>query len=198
MRAFKPEHVPLPDLPADLRAVFAAPALDFEIGAGQGLHAIRYAQAHPDRTLVAVERTRDKFARLAQRKAHHALEGLHVVHADAVSIVTHFVRPATLDRVFLLYPNPYPKARQANQRWYNSPFLGELKRKMRPGASLRLATNLDWYAREAEHALVAQWGLVLEERRELGPDDPPRTHFEKKYFARGERCFDLLFRLPAP
>lgn len=186
----------MPELSRDIIALFDRAALDLEIGAGQGLHAIRYAQAHPERTLLAVERTRDKFSRLAQRKAAHDLPGLHVLNADAVSVVTHFVRPATLERVFLLYPNPYPKARQANQRWYNSPFLNELRRKMRPGARLQLATNLEWYAREAEHALVAEWGFELTQTRELGTADRPRTHFEKKYLARGERCFDLLFTLP--
>lgn len=169
---------------------------DLEIGAGQGLHAIRYCQAHPTRTLVAIERTHTKFARLQSRRARHPeLYGLWPVQADALAVVAHFVQPAQLDRVFMLYPNPNAKPKHAHLRFHNSPFMGHLRLKMKPGAELHLATNLQWYADEAKAALTGNWGFQLLEERELhGPQVVPRTHFEKKYLVRGEHCYDLRFK----
>lgn len=192
MREFRPERVPLPQ--TQLTYADLPQPLDLEIGAGQGLHAIQYCTAHPDRFLLAIERTSEKFARLQSRHVSHPnVRGLIPLHADAISVVTHIFPPDSLERVFMLYPNPYPKPKQANLRFHNSPFMGELKRKMKSGAQLRMATNLEWYADEACKRMTEDWGFQLHSRQELEPDFPARTHFEKKYLNRGETCFDLIF-----
>lgn len=192
MRAFDPRHVPRPELA--LALPLTGP-LDLEIGAGQGLHAIRYAQAHPERTLLAVERTRGKYEKMAGRKqAHPELRNLHVLHADAVSVVTHYLTPQSIDRVFVLYPNPNPKAKHANLRFHNSPFMALLRERLKPGGELHLATNLPWYAHEAKLKLIEQWSFELVSQRELRSGFPPRTHFERKYLERGEVAYDFVFR----
>jgi tRNA G46 methylase TrmB len=189
MREFRPERLPRPNLIQPL-----PPQFDVEIGAGQGLHAIQYARANPERNLVAIERTHEKFAKLARRSARHPeLKSLIPLHADAIAVLAHFVAPATLERVFLLYPNPYPKAKQANLRFHNSPFMGYLRTRLKPDAEFTMATNLKWYAEEAK-ATMPRWGFELRQERELKAGaHTPRTHFEKKYLERGETCFDLIF-----
>lgn len=196
MRAFNASQVPLlKEIPQGISTVLRSNPLDLEIGAGQGLHAIRYCQTHPDRNLLAVERTTNKFHQLRRRAGSHPqLIGLTVLHADAISLVTHLVAPVSLDRVFLLYPNPYPKSKQSNLRWHNSPFMHELKRKMKPGATLHLATNLKWYADEAQKNLTELWDLSLTKLQEFGHPDHSRTHFERKYLERGEICYDMIFQ----
>lgn len=189
MREFHPERVPRPDLPLDLHAPF-----DLEIGAGQGLHAIQYAKSHPERRLLAIERTHTKYAQLARRCAQHPeLAGIIPLQADAIAVVAHYVLEKSLERVFLLYPNPYPKAKHANLRWHNSPFMGFLRTRLKDGAELYMATNLQWYADEAKSAMQAKWGFHLERETKIAPQTPARSHFEKKYLARGEICYDLVF-----
>ena len=65
---------------------------------------------------------------------------------------------------------------------------------MAPGAELHLATNLEWYAREAAAAIPRDFAFDLMAATEVAATARPRTHFEKKYLARGETCFDLVFR----
>jgi tRNA G46 methylase TrmB len=176
-------------LAARLRDILDA---DLEIGAGQGLHAVAYCKAHPDRTLIAIERTHGRFHALAQRHQNHPdLHNLIVVHADAVSVATRLLRPDSLARIFLLYPNPYPKTKQANQRWHNMPFMGFLLERLKAGGELTLATNIPEYAEEARTRFTEIWGLSL-----IGDVAPRegRTHFERKYLARGEACRNLTFR----
>jgi tRNA (guanine-N7-)-methyltransferase len=162
--------------------------LDLEIGCGVGWHPVTYAKENPDRTLIAIEHTREKFQKFQQRADNHALANLHPVHADAVRYVTHGLQPNTIDRVFLLYPNPEPQA--DNKRWFRMPFFHELLLKMKSGGTLELATNIAPYAAEAK-VYAVHWGLKL--ISETYPQKP-RTHFEKKYLARGETCFDLIFQ----
>ncbi len=193
MRAYKSEAVPKPAL--NLQWTFTGP-VDFEIGAGQGLHALTYSQANPQRTLVAVEKTHTRFNLLRRRLEHHShITNLFAFHADAAAFTTHFIPDAALDRIFLLYPNPYPKAKQANLRWHNRPFLAHLLSKLKERGELTLATNLRWYAEEASEKFTAQRHLELLDFSARTGD--PRTHFEIKYQERGEICWNLVFRKPA-
>lgn len=197
MRAFLKDSIPLPQLSFNALEVLRHSPIDLEIGAGQGLHAIKYCQTNPHRRLLAVESTHSRFTKLEHRKSRHPqLHNLHVIHADAVAFVSHFIPDHTLHRIFILYPNPYPKLKHANLRWCNRPFLGFLKQKLIAEGQLTLATNLHWYAEETAFRLVQYWNFTLKTYIEVDPIGAPRTHFEKKYLARGEKCWNLEFRLP--
>jgi tRNA G46 methylase TrmB len=195
MRTFDSNSVPKPPLTFKFSHL-EGKSVDLEIGAGQGLHSIRHCAQHPERTLLAVEKTSTRFTQLERRwRDHGSPSNLIPIHADAAAFVTHFLPNNSLDHVFLLYPNPYPKKKQSNLRWHNRPFLSLLLHKMKTGAGLTLATNLEWYALEAKVQFQRHWGLEL---LALSPvEHVPRTHFEKKYLARGEKCWNLEFRKPS-
>lgn len=189
----------MPRLSAGIDGALANDHVDIEIGAGQGLHAVRYAQANPNRHLIAIERTATRFQQLARRHAAHPrLTNLFPIHADALSIFVHKIPTQSIERIFLLYPNPYPKEKQANLRWHNMPFMMLLKSKLKPGGSLVLATNIEDYAGEAEEKMIADWRFQLRTKQILGRADVPRTHFEKKYLERGESCWNFEFINPGP
>lgn len=169
--------------------------LDVEIGCGVGFHPLKYARENPGRQLIAFERTKEKFAKFESRLAHHdSLPNLKPVHGDAIAWITHGLQAAQVDRYFLLYPNPYPKESQRNLRFHAMPFFSFLLSTLKPGGSLTLATNMKFYAEEAKHSFTEEWGMTLISEKQIEPQAAPRTHFEKKYLARGEPCFDFLFQ----
>jgi tRNA G46 methylase TrmB len=199
VRAFDPRAIAPPrgGAPFEPPEGFSAAPLDLEIGCGVGWHPIRYASLHPDRYLIAIERTREKFGKFAGRMARHPnVRNLLPVNADAVAWVTHCLRPERLSRCFLLYPNPYPKT--ASQRWFRMPFMARLLECLAPDGEIVLATNIESYSEEAREYATGPWGLRLASARVLGREDLPaaRTHFEKKYLTRGERCFESVFVKP--
>lgn len=160
---------------------------------------MRYANENPDRKLIAIEHTRAKYAKFKSRVEHHPeLHNLLPVHADAVRWVSHVLKPSSVSRILLLYPNPEPKA--ANKRWLRSPFFHRLMEVLAPGGEVILATNEIEYWREALEYGENFWGLHIRSRREFTqanqPPGVPRTHFEKKYLLRGETCFDVVFAKP--
>ncbi|MBX7232441.1 MAG: hypothetical protein K1X29_10185 [Bdellovibrionales bacterium] len=166
-----------------------------EIGAGAGVHAIKYCQEHADQFLIALERTR-KFEQL-QRRLHlekTPLPNLCAIRADAVPWVSTHVKENYLHKIFILYPNPYPKMKQRNLRWHQMPFMGFLISRLKLTGQLVLATNLLWYADEAEEYLTKVWGLKLLNRTVLKDPVKARTHFEKKYLERQETCVNLIFQ----
>lgn len=196
MRDFRAEKILRP------RGMTARPCLpndgplDLEIGCGVGWHPIQYAQNHPKRYLIAIEHTRAKFAAFSSRlRAHSAISNLLPVHADAIAWTTHFLDPNSLDRIILMYPNPFPKKKDLNKRWYAMPFMSHLLKCLKTNGELLLVTNEKFYMDEASLYFSKVWGLAQVEFTQFSavtvPGGRPRTHFEKKYLNRGETCFQL-------
>jgi len=183
-------------VPPDFRVLPLDPSrpLDVEIGCGVGFHPLRYAEKHPERQLVAFERTTEKFEKFAGRlKNHPERPNLFPVHGDAIPWITHGFAPESVDRYFLLYPNPYPKESQRNLRFHLMPFFSRLRDTLKRGGSITIATNEEFYMQEAKLVMREQWGMKLIDCRELPLDFTPRTHFEKKYLLRGDRCWNMVW-----
>lgn len=171
--------------------------VDIEIGCGVGLHPIRYAKTNPSRFIIAIEHTREKYEKFIRRvRTEQGLNNLYPVHANAISWISHMVPEGTISRYFILYPNPYPKARDLGKRWYAMPFMQRLLFTLKPGGTINLATNCDFYAEEAKLHFEECWGLKFCSMREMNKQslDQARTHFEYKYLERREKCFDLVFK----
>jgi tRNA G46 methylase TrmB len=190
IRDFNKSNIPRPDWDGRINRGYHF--LDIEIGCGVGFHPISYARKNPDRLLVAVEKTTKKFEKFKRRFLNHkSPANLIPVHANAVAWITHYIQPESVDRYFILYPNPYPKNPQ--KRFFAMPFMAYLIETLKPHGEITLATNEKFHADEARELGVQQWNLKLIKDEILPLDSTPRTHFEKKYLARGEACFNLKF-----
>ena len=178
--------------PRDFQAI-ANESVCVEIGAGKGKHALLFSKQHPDKKLIAIERTREKFVAMQKQ---HQLEGqrnLQIVHADAIPWIVHALFPAQVEQFFILYPNPEPH--NATQRWLNMPFFEFLLSRLKAGGSITLVSNIPEYIAEAQQQLIEVWKLPFIQQDV--PVDSARTHFEIKYLARGERCQELQISKPA-
>ena len=180
-----------------LDAFFNRPFLAVEIGCGVGLHPIQYATEFPSRSMIAIERTTEKFASFHRRlEMHpHLKDRICAVHADAFQFLDENFPLRSIDEVWILYPNPEPK--KITRRWFFTPFTSRLIELLKPEAKLFLSTNIESYALDCEK-MAGQFQLVVEKSAVFSqltrPDWKPRTHFEKKYYERGEAIFDITFR----
>ncbi len=189
LRQFKPEKLYPPRGFVKPRV---KPPQYLEIGAGRGKHALMFALDNPDKHLIAIERTRNKYSDFADKSHQLSLNNLLPVHADAIPWTVHALQPKSLAGVFILYPNPEPK--NPSQRWLNMPFFEFLLSRMQDNAKLILATNIQSYIEEAEQQAKDLWQLEPEVAEvDKGSE---RTHFEVKYLARGEICWQLDLAKP--
>lgn len=190
MRNFDKTHIPKPHFVQPIPSGFSF--LDIEIGCGVGFHPIDYAKNNPNRLLIAIEKTAAKFAKFERRTVNHPhLNNVVPIHSNAIWWITHYVQPHSVDRYFILYPNPYPKDPQ--KRFFQMPFMGWLKETMKDGATLTFATNEKFYMEEAIELGTQVWKFKLKENRIINSQEKPRTHFEKKYLSRGESCYNVIF-----
>lgn len=197
MRAFDPAKVPRPNIELDFQKARYFEGIDLEIGAGVGRFAIQRAQAKSERAIIAIEKTNERFTKFFTRvKNHPHLSNLMPIHGEAASVITHFIPEESLDSIFILYPNPYPKLKQRNLRWHNRAFMGFLLQRLKSDGILTLATNVEDYYLEALQMMEHTWHLQVQEDRKISPTETPRTHFEKKYLERDENCWNLVFKKP--
>lgn len=179
-----------------INALTSSEEISIEIGCGVGMHPILWGNSHLSGQLIAIERTKDKFRKFNNTISNYKelMNRIHPVHADAVLWISQFVKPQSIAHYYTLYPNPYPKKKQSNLRFHNMPFTEHMIDTLVPGGKITLATNIKNYAEEACEIYQKVWGLSLLSSETLDQNFPARTHFEKKYLARGQSCFNLVFQ----
>ena len=189
MRVFQNDKLPFPNEIVPKEVFDVHKDIDLEIGSGTGDFAISYSESNPSRFLIAVERTSNKFHTFQNKQQP---SNLLCLHADARSVVVHCIPEKSLKRIFLLYPNPYPKKKQANQRWHNMPFFEFLITRLQKNGELTFATNIEDYYLDFVESIKQKRNLKLIETRLISAESIPRTAFEKKYLLRGEKCWNVV------
>ncbi len=143
----------LPALEVDAAALgTGAPAFPYEpselwleIGFGGGEHLIAQAQAHPDVGLIGCEPFVNGVAKALAAIELYGLENVRLRAGDARALIE-ALPPASLSRVFILYPDPWPKRRHNKRRVISDEMVAELARVAKRGAEIRFATDIDDYA----------------------------------------------------
>ncbi len=172
-----------------------------EIGFGAGEHLAWQARAHPDVGLLGAEVFVNGIAQLLRRVDESRSDGgelpaVRIFQGDARDLLE-ALPAASIDRVFMLFPDPWPKTRHHKRRLIQPETLAHLARIMRDGVELRLATDDMEYARWMLERLRGQADFVwLAEgpgdwRRR--PADWPPTRYEAKAEASGRRPVYLRF-----
>jgi tRNA (guanine-N7-)-methyltransferase len=188
-----------PALPLEPRTLFTPPPdrVWLEIGFGAGEHLAAQATAHPDIGFIGCEPFINGVAALLARIEAGALDNIRI-HAGDASFVLDALSDQSLDQVFLLFPDPWPKARHAKRRFIAPVTLDALARVMRPGAILRLATDdvgyMRWSLCQITPRTDFQWLAEGPEGWRRRPADQPATRYEEKARSQGRQPVFLNFR----
>lgn len=184
-------------VPARINELFPLAAQDvwLEIGFGAGEHLIAQAKARPETGFIGAEPFVKGVARLLTQIDDASLRNILIYGDDARDLLA-WLAPACLGRVFLLFPDPWPKRRHLERRFLSEDTLGNLARVMRPGAELRFASDSGHYIQSARQVashpafrMAAEWPNAHERR----PEGWPETRYERKAHAAGRRCAYMSF-----
>ena len=167
-----------------------------EIGFGGGEHLAAQAERHPDIGFIGCEVFENGIARLVGEVAQRGLGNIRVF-ADDARLLLDRLPPSSLGRVFILFPDPWPKRRHHKRRIVAGATLDRLAQLMQPGAELRLATDdrdyLAWMLeRLTAHPDFAWLARRPADWRQRPPDWPP-TRYEEKARAAGRPPSFLRF-----
>lgn len=134
-------------MPLDLDALFGGRDVWLEIGFGGGEHMVHQAVQNPDKGLIGCEPYVNGVAMLLGKIRTSGADNLRV-HPGDVRDLFDVLPDASVEKAFLLYPDPWPKKRHHRRRFVTQEHLEPLARVLKPGAEFRVATDIPDYVRQ--------------------------------------------------
>lgn len=154
-----------------------------EIGFGGGEHLIEQARRAPETGFIGCEPFIEGMAKALVGVEDNSLANVRLWMDDARTLIDSLT-DASVDQVFILFPDPWPKKRQQKRRLVQPAFLQSLHRVLSPGARVRFATDVASYADEALGRFLAHGGFEWQAERAAdwrsAPDDHVSTRYEAK------------------
>lgn len=151
-----------------------------DLGCGQGDSSLLLARQHEDAIVLGVDQSAHRLARLAP-EGFAVHDRVVLMRAEAATLLRLLAQhELAIDRLYLLYPNPWPKPEHLMRRWHGHPVFPTLLANAR---GIVLRSNWRIYAEEFAHA-AALCGRVAEVAA-LAADAEVLTPFERKYAASG-------------
>ena len=168
-----------------------------EIGFGGGEHMVAQAANNPEIGIIGCEPYINGVAMLLGKIRKAGVANL-AIHPGDVRDLFDVLPDASISRAFLLYPDPWPKARHHRRRFVNPEFLDPLARAMKPGAILRVATDIEGYVRQTLVQLTGhpdfEWLAETPADWRSPWDDWTPTRYEQKALREGRVPHYLTFR----
>ena len=172
--------------------------LHFEIGFGGGEHLAGRADLLPDHGFIGAEPFLNGVAQALAQIAERELANVRIHHGDALEVLER-VPDGALSMLYLLHPDPWPKARHAKRRMMNDGPLRLFAGKLAPGGELRFSTDHPVYLR---HALMVmrrfagrfEWLAEGPTSWLQRPADWPETRYERKARRNGHEVWYFRYQ----
>jgi tRNA (guanine-N7-)-methyltransferase len=136
--------------------------ITFELGCGHGHWLAAYAAAHPEEFCVGIDLITHRVERSVRKQTLGKLDNVIFLKAEATEFLEALPAEVSLAKIFILYPDPWPKKKHHKNRFINAENLARLAAHAAPGARLHFRTdNADYFAWTGEH-LAAHPGWRVE------------------------------------
>ena len=192
------EH-PNPPVELNFDDIFGRSApIHIEIGSGKGTFLVNQARCQLDADFIGIEWA-GKFYRFAvDRIGRWNLNNVRIIRTDAVPYITQCVPDSSVDCFHIYYPDPWPKKRHNKRRFINSANTDHLIRALKPGGTIRVATDFAEYFKQIKEVLASKADRL--EQIEFLPNPGVETgewvgtNFERKYLMEKRQSYTIAVR----
>jgi tRNA (guanine-N7-)-methyltransferase len=172
--------------------------LHFEIGFGSGEHLAARADLLPNHGFIGGEPYLNGVAAALGHVEEGRLANVRLHHGDALEVLAR-IPDGALSFVYLLHPDPWPKAKHAKRRMMNDGPLNMIAAKLKPGGEFRFGTDHPVYLRHAlmmmrRHSHNFEWLVESPESWQKRPGGWSETRFEAKARRKGHEVWYFRYR----
>lgn len=171
--------------------------ITLEIGFGDGESLAAMAAAAPERDFIGLEVHRPGVGHLLLALEQQGLTNVRALRADATALLETGLPSASLDRVQLFFPDPWPKKRHHKRRIVQPGFITAVARVLRPGGTFHLATDwtpyADWMLAMLDNAPELFENSAGPSQFSPRPAQRPTTKFERRGQRLGHQVHDLIY-----
>jgi tRNA (guanine-N7-)-methyltransferase len=153
-----------------------------EIGFGGGEHMAAQAGKRPDVLVIGAEPFVNGVASAVRHVEEQGLKNVRIHEGDARDVVG-WLPDASVDQLFIMFPDPWHKARHNKRRLIQPAFVADLARVLKPGAAFRFATDWADYAEWTIERVLADPAFRFADEtadRNVAPADHVTTRYEEK------------------
>lgn len=182
----------------DLARLFGPDKREFwlEVGFGAGEHLIEQSRANPQAGIIGCEPYLTGVVQLLGAIRDAGVDNIRLLRDDARALLGHLPE-AGLSRIFVLFPDPWPKTRHHKRRFLARPVFDQLARSLRDGGELRIATDhagyLEWILEHIRASGQFDWKARSPDDWRNRPGGWPETRYGVKAAAAGRACVYLRY-----
>ncbi len=169
--------------------------LEVDLGCGDGSFLMEMASHHPERDFLGVERLLGRVRKVCRKITRRKLDNARVLRLESRYVVEWLLPEASVSRLHLLCPDPWPKVRHHRRRLVQADFLTAVLRALEPGGEFLFMTDHEEYFLWAEDK-VAEFGKF----ERLPWDEKtffyPKTDFQELWESEGKTMWRLRCRKP--
>jgi len=170
--------------------------LEVDLGCGDGAFLLAMARQFPERDFLGVERLLGRVRKVCKKLTRNELSNGRVLRLESRYTVEWLLPEASLARLHLLCPDPWPKVRHHRRRLVQVEFVAAVRRALVPGGEFLFMTDHEEYFAWAGEQVAASGGFELLE----WPENAffyPKTDFQRQWEAEGKTMWRLRYRKPA-
>lgn len=168
----------------------------FEIGFGASEHLIYQAEHNPTKAILGAEPFLNGVAKALRHIDDMGLENIRLLNGDARDILANLT-DESLSRLFILFPDPWPKSKHNKRRIINEALLKEVHRVLKSGSQFRFASDIIDYVDWTLWRVKAHGGFEMPHESSADwrkrSDDWPQTRYEAKAIREGRPCHYFTF-----
>ncbi len=165
--------------------------LVIEIGFGDGATLIESALKNPDKNFIGIEVYDSGLGQCLNAINQHKIKNIRLIYGDAVEVFEQFITKKSVEKINILFPDPWPKKRHHKRRLINKGFLALLSKALKNNGIVNVSTDWEDYAQQIELAFKEsnQFKEIKSELRDF------KTKFEKRGIKLGHKIFNYSYQL---
>ncbi len=162
-----------------------------EIGFGDGTVLIESALKNPNKNFIGIEVYDSGLGQCLNEINKHKIKNIRLIYRDAVEVFEQFITKKSVEKINILFPDPWPKKRHRKRRLINKRFLALLSKSLINKGIVNISTDWEDYAQQIELTFKEsnQFKEIKSESRNL------KTKFEKKGIKLGHKIFNFSYQL---
>ena len=168
-----------------------------EIGSGFGDFVFAKAKAHPDNAFIACETHINGIVNLLAKLEKNPLNNIKIFNSD-IRLLLNNIKYPLFDKIYILFPDPWPKVRHYKRRLINEDFLESLNKVILNNGKLIIATDHDSYKSWILAKILKndsfKWTAVSKNDWQNFPEDWVHTKYQKKAVKEGRSSIFLEFK----
>lgn len=183
-------------IPAELLAL--RPVVELDLGCGVGSFTAELAKRYPERTILAADVMIGRLRKLVRRMHRMELDNLILLRSEARYLVGLALPDASIDRIHLLCPDPWPKGRHRGHRLLTSDFTARLHRVLKPEGIFHFSSDDEAYC-GAVHRVITASRLFVEAPEAVEDIADVRSDFELRWLEEGKPVHHAAWKkIPPP